>query len=40
LPADEVYDLLGNGDLLDNPQSTALGTDWARADVNSFAPQD
>ncbi|MBL4616997.1 MAG: FMN-binding glutamate synthase family protein [Robiginitomaculum sp.] len=40
LPADEVYDLLGNGDLLDNPQDTGLGTDWARADVNSFAPQD
>jgi len=36
LPADEVYELLGNGDLLDKPQNTCLAVDWARADANHF----
>ncbi|PHR57618.1 MAG: FMN-binding glutamate synthase family protein [Robiginitomaculum sp.] len=37
LPADEVYDLLEDGILLDKPQNTDLAKDWARANSASFA---
>jgi glutamate synthase domain-containing protein 2 len=37
LPADEVYDLLADGDLLKNPHKTPLAIDWARADAATFA---
>ncbi len=37
LPADEVYELLDEGELLKNPQTTVLAEDWARADAHSFA---
>ena len=37
-PADECYPLLSEGQLIDDPESTNLARDWARAQATSFAP--
>jgi hypothetical protein len=36
-PANEVYDFLARGILLDDPDSTYLGASWASARAESFA---
>jgi hypothetical protein len=36
--ADIAYQLLERGSLLDEPSSTRLAEDWARAQAETFAP--